>query len=285
MIKMKTDWNSLGISHDFIFGKVMTDPVLCMELLQKILPELNISSIQYPELQKSIHLDKDARSIRLDVYVIGDNSTVYNIEMQTVDTKELPKRTRYYQSVIDLQLIDKGEPYTKLNNSYIIFICPFDLFGKNRYIYTFESICIEDKYIHLHDGTTRIFLNADGNTGKISEGLKTFLDLMAGKPVSDPFGKKLEDAVKEAKKNREWRHEYMTLLMRDMENIEKGMEKGIEKGIEKGMEQERRKIIMKMLSQEFPVEQIMAVCDASRDEIEACRKNLSSFSELDQNPS
>lgn len=65
----------------------------------------------------------------------------------------------------------------------------------------------------------------------------------------------------------------MTLLMRDMENIEKGIE------------QERRKIIMKMLSQEFPVEQIMAICDASRDEIEACRKNLSSFSELNQNPS
>ncbi|WP_333651191.1 Rpn family recombination-promoting nuclease/putative transposase [Lacrimispora sp.] len=280
MIKMKTDWNSLGISNDFIFGKVMTDPALCMELLQKILPELNISSIQYPELQKSIRLDKDARSIRLDVYVIGDNSTVYNIEMQTIDTKELPKRTRYYQSIIDLQLIDKGETYTKLNNSYIIFICPFDLFGKNRHIYTFEYICKEDNYIHLQDGTTRIFLNADGNTGNISEGLKAFLDLVAGRPVSDPFGKKLEDAVKEAKKNREWRHEYMTLLMRDMENIEKGMEKGIEQG----MEQERRKIIMKMLSQEFPVEQIMAVCDASRDEIEVCRKNLSSFSELNQNP-
>ncbi len=37
----------------------------------------------------------------------------------------------------------------------------------------------------------------------------------------------IEKAVKAAKKNREWRHEYMTLLMRDQENIEKGIEKGI----------------------------------------------------------
>ncbi len=42
----------------------------------------------------------------------------------------------------------------------------------------------------------------------------------------DSFVRRLADAVKEAKKNREWRHEYMTLLMRDQENIEKGIEKG-----------------------------------------------------------
>ena len=35
---------------------------------------------------------------------------------------------------------------------------------------------------------------------------------------------RLEEAVKEAKKNREWRHEYMTLLMRDQENVKKGEE-------------------------------------------------------------
>lgn len=48
-----------------------------------------------------------------------------------------------------------------------------------------------------------------------------------GKKPDDGFVKKLEEAVKEAKKNREWRHEYMTLLMRDQKNIEKGIEQGI----------------------------------------------------------
>ena len=55
----------------------------------------------------------------------------------------------------------------------------------------------------------------------------------AGKKPQDSFADKLEEAVKEAKKNRKWRHEYMTLLMRDRENVEKGIEKGIEKGEEK----------------------------------------------------
>ncbi len=35
-----------------------------------------------------------------------------------------------------------------------------------------------------------------------------------------------KSSLKEAKQNREWRHEYMTLLMRDQINVEKGVEKG-----------------------------------------------------------
>ena len=34
------------------------------------------------------------------------------------------------------ELIDKGEAYRKLKPSYIIFICPFDLFEQGRHIYT-----------------------------------------------------------------------------------------------------------------------------------------------------
>ena len=60
----------------------------------------------------------------------------------------------------------------------------------------------------------------------VSKEPRTFLDYVCGKPSEDLFVRKLEEAVKEAKKNREWRHEYMTLLMRDQENIEKGIQKG-----------------------------------------------------------
>ncbi|NBJ83873.1 Rpn family recombination-promoting nuclease/putative transposase, partial [bacterium 1XD42-94] len=102
----QTKWEELSISNDFLFGKVMQNPELCKELLQRILPDLNIERIEYPELQKSINMDMDARSVRLDVYVKDEKEVVYDIEMQVSHTKELPKRSRYYQSMIDLQLID-----------------------------------------------------------------------------------------------------------------------------------------------------------------------------------
>ncbi len=52
---------------------------------------------------------------------------------------------------------------------------------------------------------------------------------MAGKKTEDTYVHELDEAVKEAKKNREWRHEYMTLLMRDQENQEIGEARGEEK--------------------------------------------------------
>ena len=60
-----------------------------------------------------------------------------------------------------------------------------------------------------------------------SKELRAFLDYVAGKETNDAFVEKLKEAVRQAKKNRKWRHEYMTLLMRDQENIAKGMQQGI----------------------------------------------------------
>ncbi len=52
-----TNWEDLGISNDFLFGKVMLNPRLCLKLLQRILPDLKIDHIEYPELQKMIKPD------------------------------------------------------------------------------------------------------------------------------------------------------------------------------------------------------------------------------------
>ena len=255
-----TNWEDLGISNDFLFGKVMQNSKLCKGLLQIILPDLEIDHIEYPELQKTIKPDADAKSIRLDLYIKDNKNVVYNIEMQASDTKELPKRSRYYQSMLDLQLIDKGEAYQNLNHSFVIFICLEDLFNKGRHIYTFENICKEDTSISMGDEATKIFLNANSELDDVSKELRAFLDYVAGKSSEDTYVKELDNAVKEAKKNREWRHEYMTLLMRDKANQEIGREI------------ERQKIIIRMINQGFANNQIIMLCDTSEEEIEKCGK-------------
>ena len=100
-VTVTTAWEELRISNDFIFGKIMQDSHLCKELLQRILPDLKIDHIEYPEAQKVIRPDIDAKSVRLDVYVVDGKGTVYDIEMQVAISPELPKRTRYYQSLLD----------------------------------------------------------------------------------------------------------------------------------------------------------------------------------------
>jgi len=68
----------------------------------------------------------------------------------------------------------------------------------------------------MGDEAVKIFLNAKGTLDDVSDE-----DYVAGKKPKDAYVERLEEAVKEAKKNREWRHEYMTLLMSDQENVKK----------------------------------------------------------------
>ncbi len=53
----------------------------------------------------------------MDIYVKGGAGEAYVLEMQATDTKELPKRSRHYQSITDLQLLDKGIPYKEINRN------------------------------------------------------------------------------------------------------------------------------------------------------------------------
>ena len=77
----------------------------------------------------------------------------------------------------------------------------------------------------------------------VSPELKAFLDYVAGKKPADPFVDELEEAVKNARKNREWRREYMTLEMRDRVNREHAKAEGkaegiIETGLDFGLSEE-----------------------------------------------
>ena len=76
-----------------------------------------------------IEITADGRGIRLDVYLDDEHGTVYDLEMQTTKHSDLPKRSRYYQGMIDLNLIQRGAKFSDLKKSYVIFICtedPFD---------------------------------------------------------------------------------------------------------------------------------------------------------------
>jgi len=87
--------------------------------------------------------------------------------------------------MIDLNLIEKGVDYKKLNISFIIFICTFDIFKKGRHIYTFRNVCQEEPDIVLEDGATRIFLNARGILDDVDDDIKDFLHYLVGEPMDN----------------------------------------------------------------------------------------------------
>ena len=200
----------LTITDDFMFGAVMSDPRRCKPLLELVLG-VKINRIEYPELQKTINTRYDSKSIRLDVYVADDAGTVYDIEIQTTRKKNLPRRVRYYQGLIDVHILEKGEDYRALRKSFVIFIATYDPFGKGRYVYTFENRCREDLEIALGDDATKIILNTKGTVGEISDELKALLRFMDGMEPGSEYTKDLDRAVEEVKADEKWRREFMVM--------------------------------------------------------------------------
>ena len=226
-MERRETWEELEIKNDFLFAKVMRDKRICMMLLEKLL-QTKIKDVVYLEEQKVLDVEKDAKSVRLDVYV-EDGNRIFDLEMQTTNKKNLPYRSRYYQGMIDLNTIEKGESYKKLKESYVIFICTFDPFGQGRAQYTFENLCLEDTELKLDDGAKKIFFNTNGYTRAEDEDVKEFLKYVNGEKSDNPFVKQIEDKVAQVKANKEWRLEYVTLLMREEEIIEETRNEDIKK--------------------------------------------------------
>ena len=227
MAKRFKDYSELTFTDDFMFCKVMsTNLDLCKEVLELIL-NMNISRIELVESQKTFDITALAKSIRLDVYVTGDSNTVYDVEMQTTLATDLPKRTRYYQGMLDLNLIEKGSPYKELKKTYIIFIClenPFKESGKNLPIYTFENICLQDNEIKLKDDAYKVIINAAGDRDNLSDNMCAFLDYLQGKDAESKLTKDIEKSVDKAIERSDWRVEYMTLNAKIMEEREEARE-------------------------------------------------------------
>ena len=168
--------------------------------------------------------------MRLDIYV-DDGKTVYDCEMQTSFFKNIPKRSRYYQGFIDMDLIKKGVDYSKLKKSFVIFICTFDLFGRDGYIYTFENQCIEYPKLRLGDDAIKVFVNVNGNDDSyISPEIKELLTYIRTSKVPEkcmnPLINNMDEALRKARSNEEWRKDYMTLEMMRNDYMDKGREEG-----------------------------------------------------------
>ena len=237
-------WEDLTITDDFMFCKVMSDPDICKELLE-ILLHIKIERLEFQEPQKSFKLTSESRGIRLDVYV-KDSNRVFDIELQTTNERNLELRTRYYQGVMDISELEKGEFFSNMKESYIIFICMFDPFGADIPIYTVKQTFAENDKLIFDDKTHKIFYNVKAFE-KIANDVETkaFLEYLCKHQSTTKFTQSLETAVYRNKNNQNWRKDYMTLAY----NLSLAAEKAFENGFSAGEERGRNEGISIGLSQ------------------------------------
>ena len=237
MLSKETDRQHtyIPITDDFMFCTVMEDKKKCKEFLQRVL-KIKIVKIKTVRRQMDIKTGKDAKGIRLDVYVIDSDGNAYDIEMQTYRADNIGKRVRYYHSEMDNYQIKKGASYSDLKKNIVIFICTFDYFGLNRSIYTFKSTCQEDFSISLEDEQVSIFLNTQGNRDDVDADLGYVLDYMKTGKALDAYTKSLEQSVRLMNDDDDWRNRHMTLQMKMDEQREMGIAIGKEMGVAIGKE-------------------------------------------------
>ena len=206
--------SELNLTDDFLFGEVMSEPEICKGVLECIL-NTHIERVELVQTEKSFKAKYDRRGIRLDVYASDNNNVLYNVEMQNIDYHDIPRRMRYSQGQLDVSMLEEGiDDYNELNDTIIIFICDFDPFGKERYIYSFKNIEIDDNSLTLDDGTAKIFISTRGK-GEVRKELKDFLEYAKcstteeAEKSGDSFLKDLNEKVTCVKKSKSTEERFM----------------------------------------------------------------------------
>ncbi|UTC77736.1 Rpn family recombination-promoting nuclease/putative transposase [Treponema sp. OMZ 799] len=248
-------FEDLTLQDDFMFCKVMQNQKLCKKLIEMILFD-TIGKIAYVSVQHSINTYEQAKSVRFDVLVQAENGKFYDVEMQVSNERNIPKRMRFYQAALDISFLDKGNSYNNLNDSFIIFICLFDVIGKNRPVYTFKNLCIEDKNTPLQDGTQKVIINAEAFKNTEDKELKEFLTYLKTGKTNNEFTRGIEEMIQTVKQNEQARQEYRLLSTFEMD---------IKDSTEYRVKKETAKLMKK---RGYPVSEILIMTGLSESEIE-----------------
>ena len=241
------NYENQTFSDSFMFGKVMKDRKICRRVLECLLGK-PIGELKEVEPERQMLQTPDGKMIRLDIFT-KDDRALYDMEMQNLNRKspeslELPKRSRFYQSEVDVDFLSRGSSYKKLPDNNIVFICTFDPFGRGKPVYEFKNRTDENPPMPLNDGTTKYFFNCTYEGADIPEELIHFYEFVRTGTAEDVLTKDLKKAVEENRMSMIYRSEYLTqrLLLEDAKD--EGIEEGIEKGIEQQSvitEQERKR--------------------------------------------
>ena len=236
--KVTTVLDDLNLTDRFLFDETMEEPE-AYQATVSILLENEIEFLGRPETEKELRISPQLRAVRLDVIGMDKAGKIYYTEMQKTDTRNLLKRSRYYQAQLDISLLEPGcIDFNRLNDTYFILIAPFDIFGKGLYRYTFEGTCRECPELKINDGAVRIFINTRGtNREKFSQEFLDFMEYLtvttdeaAEKTQSEKI-KIVHRNVRKIKQSEKMGVKYMQLWEEKALVREEGIAQGIKQGV------------------------------------------------------
>ena len=230
---------SLTLMDDLSMQVVLEEQACTEYILQTILDKTSLKLMEQ-RLQKRLP-NLHGRALVLDCLCTDEKGLLYNIEVQNSSAGAIPKRARYHAALMDTHTLKKGEKFSKLPESYVIFITDKDVLGEGEQLYQIERVIRKSGNL-FKDGSHILYFNTarqdDNALGKLA---RDFKEANPKEIQSEVLSHRVA-SLKKGKLDREGEKKMNVLLEKYRkkaveEGIEKGIEKGIEQGIQKGLEQ------------------------------------------------
>lgn len=276
MTNVRKPLKDLNLMDRFLFAEAMEDPVIMQNVLEILLGK-EIVLKDLPQTEKEQRKSSLKRFVKLDVWAWDIEDAIYDTEVQKKDTKNLPKRSRLYQALIDVNLLEPGEiDFNKMNKVYVMIIMPFDLFGYGLYRYTFHNQCEEIPGLSLDDEATRIFFNTHGtNKEGVSEELIELLHYIehtteeVSQECKSERIKDIQRRISILKSSEEIGVKYMQAWEEKIIERQEAREEGKKEGRKEGKEETLMELIQKKLSRGDSVSKIAEDLLETEDEIQS----------------
>lgn len=213
-MRTKRRLQDLTIKDNFMFCAVMSAEENCIGFLEMVLG-FPIAKIDV-SYERNMVYHPEYKGIRLDVYAKDEANKHYNVEMQVRREISIEKRARYYHSQMDMELLSASISYEELPDTFVIFICDYDPFGKGLYYYTCRTKCEEDALLEYEDGCRTIYLSTKGkDEEKVPKSLVRFLKFVAAdieqsdQDFEDDYVEQLQKSIHTVKESRDMGERYM----------------------------------------------------------------------------
>jgi len=245
---------------DDSFMSVIFRDIGSAEFLIRIVLEDEKLRVVRVETQKELN-NLYGHSARLDILAETGDGRMINVEVQRKKEGFTPKRARYYGSLMDANILPKGDKYDRLPDRCIIVMCEEDPFGKGHPLYHARMV-IKETDENLEDGASTVFVNCevidDTALGKLAH------DFFCSDP-DEMFYDILRDRVSYFKKDHKG-----VMEMRDItaELIEEGRGIGREEGFERGREKNMYETAERMIKENFSYSTIARISQLDEREVE-----------------
>ena len=142
---------------DDFFTKCFEGDTECIELILQIV--LDKQDLKVVDVRTQVFVENLLNcSVRLDVLATNSVGHKFNIEIQRADKGAGRKRARYNSSMMDANLLEKGEDFEVLPETFVVFITENDVIGKGQPLYRIER-CFLETGESFDDGSHILYVN------------------------------------------------------------------------------------------------------------------------------